>query len=144
MKNKYKKISFILCSILFIGCDKSDSDLGNVLSDVYVPDFSNDWTVVKGNASGDFFLNIGVVDSTKGTGVFSGSNEELSSTLLVSGSFVNTKVKLTISSDSLNPGTPPLADSSFSGIYDTLSTPHHMLRLVNNASPHDSLVLQHG
>jgi hypothetical protein len=72
-------------------------------------------------------------------------DEPNGSVLKIAGSFVNVKVNMTITSDSLNTATntPPLADSSYTGVYDTL-TKTHILRMVNVVSPHDSLVLQHG
>jgi hypothetical protein len=151
MKKILKKISILTAIILFSSCDKTG--LGSSLNDVYIPDFSNTWTKIKGNVSGHFNFNtVTVTDSSKGTGTFSGFNieDDINNTnLAASGTFVNIKITMTISSDSQNPGTPPKADSSFTGIYDTLTKDAQgktvfMLRLINTAAPHDSLVLQHG
>ena len=141
MKKNSKKTWLLAIGFLVVGCDKTGS--GDSLDDIYIPDFSNDWTIVNGSSSDNFFLNPTSIDSTKGTGLIVGFFEEGSDEIAVSGSFTDTKVKLTISSDSLDPGSPPLADSSYAGVYDTLAAPH-LLRLANTAGPHDSLILRHG
>jgi hypothetical protein len=146
MKIILKILLFPAAVMLLCRCDKSD--LGSSLSDIYIPDFSNTWAIVKGNAIGHFNINSSTVtDSSKASGVFSGNNVEENATfsvLAVTGTFLNTKIKMTISSDSLNAGTAPLADSSFTGIVDTLpDRTHPYWRLTNDVS-HDSLVLHHG
>jgi hypothetical protein len=123
------------------GCDKSAGLIGD---DSFVPDFSNEWQVIKGTASYDGFIFVTptITDTPKGKGTLDGSfNGQTGQFLKVAGTFTNTKLFITIRMDTINPGTPPLSDSTFTGIYDTLARPH-VWRLVNTAPPHDSLVLQ--
>ncbi|MFI5152528.1 MAG: hypothetical protein ACHQET_04295 [Chitinophagales bacterium] len=140
MKIYYRFFSVLILGLMISTCSKDGGDLSSL--DVFIPDFSNAWTVIKGNADGFFFLNSTVTDSAKGKGTIEGRDDESSgSELLISGTFTGVKVNLTISSDSLNSGTPPLADSTYNGIYDTLANPH-LLRMINTSPPHDSLVLK--
>jgi hypothetical protein len=138
-----KKPLLIATALLFAGCTK---DALNGLDDIYIPDFSNQWTVVKAPADyvGFFFINATVTDSSKGKGSFSGQDERTNNTQLdLQGGFTGINVTLIISKDTINVGSNPVADSTFVGKYDTLVTPH-LLRLANSVAPHDSLVLQHG
>jgi hypothetical protein len=138
-----KKPLLIAAALLFAGCTKDALD---GLDDIYIPDFSNQWTVVKspGDYAGFFFINSTVTDSAKGKGSFSGQDERTNNTQLdLQGGFTGINVTLIISKDTINVGSNPQADSTFIGKYDTLVTPH-LLRLANSAAPHDSLVLQHG
>jgi hypothetical protein len=138
-----KKPLLIATALLFAACSK-DSLAG--LDDIFIPDFSNQWTVVKSSPdyAGFFFINATVTDSSKGKGIFTGQDERTNNFQLdLQGSFTGINVTMIISRDTVNPGSNPLADSTFTGKYDTLVTPH-LLRLANSVAPHDSLVLQHG
>jgi hypothetical protein len=137
MKKTVITRSLLILSALVLGCDKT----ADLLDDTYIPDFSNEWSVVRGNATGFFFLGVTSVDSAKGTGLLTGEDESTDN-LDVVGNFTNLKVNLTISADSVNPGNAPLADSSYSGKIDTFYKPN-LMRLANLASPHDSLILIH-
>jgi hypothetical protein len=140
-KNSLKYYLFFIV-IFFAGCDKTTLEGVN---DLYLPDFSNGWTVGKGLPNGILFIGDTVITNRhKATGSFDGTFEPTSGDQLhLAGTFNSINVSITISADSTNPGTSPLADSIYSGLYDTLAIPHR-LRLVNKAAPHDSLVLSQG
>jgi hypothetical protein len=138
---KIRKCAFLTAAVLVIACGKSG--VGGLL-DIFIPDFSNGWTVEKGQPKGIFFLISTVTDSATATGILEGNvNLESDGTLRqLKGSFKGTQVSLTILASSSFPDNPP-ADSTFTGKYDTLVKPN-VLRLKNDKTPFDSLVLRHG
>jgi hypothetical protein len=136
---------FVLCMIAAGSCDKSGG--GDDLGGIYLPDFSNDWTVVKGTATGDFFINATITDSAKGLGTLT-ANENLNdinnTTYNLQGSFQNIQVTLGYLTNAENGGdNGPRAGFTYKGIYDTTKSPH-LLRLLNVNNSSDSLVLKKG
>lgn len=134
----------ILLLFLFTACNKNSPDDG--LGDLYLPDFSNNWTVIKGPGSSTFFFSPTVTDSSKATGTLSGhETDNNSDEYQMKGSFQSINVKLQYLTKAENGGKDngPRAGFSYSGKVDTLSKPI-TLRMVNFNDKNDSLVLKHG
>lgn len=145
MKSYTKQIFLSAFFFLAIGCETS-GDLFSGLSDLYIPNFSNGWTVDKGDPTGSiFFIRATDIDSTKATGLIEGDEQTGTDNFKVKGSFEKLKVKLTYLTDAENGGffNGPHAGFSYAGLYDTLSNPFR-IRLVNINNASDSLVLKQG
>jgi hypothetical protein len=135
-----RKCALLAAAVLAIACGKSG--LGALVG-IFIPDFSNGWTVDKGQPKGIYFINPTVTDNATATGTLKGNVNLTDGTSRdLKGSFVGAQVSLTILADPLFPGNPA-ADSTFTGKYDTLVIPNAM-RLKNDKTPFDSLVLRHG
>jgi hypothetical protein len=145
MKRFFKPSALIILLLfLFTGCNKDSPD--GALSDLYLPDFSNNWAEIKGpDLSSFFFLSPAVTDSTKATGTLTGHEDNGSDEFQVKGSFQSINVKLQYLTNAENGGNDngPHAGFSYSGKVDTLSKPI-ILRLVNVNDKNDSLVIKHG
>lgn len=136
-----RKCALLAAAVLVIACGKNG--LGGLIG-IFIPDFSNGWTVEKGQPKGTFFLIPTVTDSATATGILEGNVNLASDGTLrqLKGSFKGIQVSLTILASPSFPG-DPAADSTFTGKYDTLVIPN-ALRLRNDKTPFDSLVLRHG
>ncbi len=125
-------------------CDKETMD---ALADLYIPDFSNQWTVDKGTQTGSlFFINDSNIDSTKITGVLEAfDNNQDGNVYNLKGSFDHRNVKLHYLTKAENDGfdNGPFEGIQYEGKFDTMSKPFR-LRLVNISKAGDSLVLKHG
>ncbi|HEU5365578.1 MAG TPA: hypothetical protein VFU62_08600 [Hanamia sp.] len=145
MKHFFKQYALItLLLFLFTECNKDSPT--DALSDLYLPDFSNQWTEVKGpNLSSFFFINSTVTDSSKATGTLEGEEENGTDNFKLKGTFQSINVKLQYLTNAENGGNDngPHAGFSYSGKVDTLRKPI-LLRLVNVNDKNDSLVLRHG
>ena len=125
-----RKCAFLTAAVLVvlaIACGKNG--LGGLIG-IFIPDFSNNWRVEKGQPDELFFFSkvtYTTADST--TGTFEGKIDNLN----FSGTFSSPNVSLTILA---NP-----TDSTFTGKYDDLASPK-ALRLRNDKTPFDSLVLR--
>jgi len=151
--NKIAKVLllFPLLLITFVACEKSGG--GDDGGGIYLPDFSNEWDVLKGNTKGAFFILVdnNAIDSAKGTGNFSGNNNINSLDITpppqdtlyqFAGSFQNTKVTLRfLSSTEAGQDNGPQAGLTFKGIFDSTYAPHR-IRLINTTNTSDSLVLK--
>ncbi len=145
MKHFCKQFTLITLVLFITGCDKSSGDLG-LLSDLYLPDFSNQWTEVKGpDLSSFFFINATVTDSSKAVGTLEAQEENGTDNFKLKGTFQSINVKLQYLTNAENGGNDngPHAGFSYSGKVDTLSKPI-LLRLVNVNDKNDSLVIRHG
>ncbi len=144
MKQFFKQFGIIAFLLLFLGCDKSSPD--DVLSDLYLPDFSNQWTEIKGAGLNNFFfINPTVTDSSKATGTLVAEEENGVDNFNLKGTFQSIKVTLQYLTNAENGGNDngPHAGFSYSGKVDTLSKPI-ILRMVNINDKNDSLVMRHG
>jgi hypothetical protein len=136
---KYKFSALLI--LFFIGCGKSDDGLSSS-ADLFIPNFTNAWTVQKGSQEGLFFINAADVDSSKGTGKIEGFEQVNGLSYKLSGSFETSKVKLRyLTSEEYGEDNGPHAGFSYAGKFDTLSNPS-AIRLVNTQNASDSLVLR--
>jgi hypothetical protein len=145
MKHFLKQSVVITCLLLVAACNKSSDDLSS-LTDLYLPDFSNQWTEVKGaDLNNFFFINSTVTDSSKATGTLEGEEEDGTDNFKLKGTFQSINVKLQYLTNAENGGIDngPHAGFSYSGKVDTLAKPI-LLRLVNVNDKNDSLVMRHG
>jgi len=145
MKHFLKRSVVITFLLLVAGCDKSSNDLSSLV-DLYLPDFSNQWTEVKGpDLNSFFFINSTVTDSSKATGTLEGEEENGTDNFKLKGTFQSINVKLQYLTNAENGGNDngPHAGFSYSGKVDTLAKPI-LLRLVNVNDKNDSLVMRHG
>jgi hypothetical protein len=139
-KMKSTLILFVLCALGTPSCDKSG---GSDADSIFLPDFSNDWSVVKGTPTGTFVINSTVTDSAKGMGTLQGQEFNDTATYNLKGSFQNIQVTLGYLTNAENGGdNGPSAGFTYKGIYDTTKKPTYFLRLLNVNNSGDSLVLK--
>jgi hypothetical protein len=145
MKHFFKQSALIaLLLLLFTGCNKDSPD--DTFSDLYIPDFSNNWAERKGpDLNSFFFLSPTVTDSSKATGTLLGHEDNGSDEFKIKGSFQSISVKLQYLTNAENGGNDngPHAGFSYSGKVDTVSKPI-IIRLANINDKNDSLVIRHG
>lgn len=145
MKHFLKQSVVVTFLFLVAGCDKSSDGLSS-LADLYLPDFSNQWTEIKGpDLNSFFFINSTVTDSSKAVGTLEGEEETGTDNFKLKGTFQSINVKLQYLTNAENGGNDngPHAGFSYSGKVDTLAKPI-LLRLVNVNDKNDSLVIRHG
>ncbi|MGN6540728.1 MAG: hypothetical protein ACTHKY_07975, partial [Ginsengibacter sp.] len=104
MKHFLKRSVVITFLLLVAGCDKSSNDLSSLV-DLYLPDFSNQWTEVKGpDLNSFFFINSTVTDSSKAIGTLEGEEENGTDNFKLKGTFQSINVKLQYLTNAENGG----------------------------------------
>jgi len=142
MKNSIKCLLLLTGSAYVLSCSKNDPL--NELEGVYVPLFTNFWRIEKGPSGDGIVLNavVNSIDSTKGTGLLTGSHLEGSSSYNMKGSFQNLNVEMWYLTNAENGGdNGPCQGRKYKGRYDTLSTPYR-IRMANVTDKTDSMVIR--
>ncbi|MGZ5247147.1 MAG: hypothetical protein ACXWV5_08895 [Flavitalea sp.] len=140
---KYLGLSIFAGFLVFPSCDS------DVINSFVLADFSNQWTVVKGdgNIGNRMFFLTSNIDSVKFTGDID-VNEQgdgISQRQLV-GKFIKDDIDLRYLKNSEVSGgdNGPLADRKYKGVLDRRNPNLYYIRLKNIANAEDSLVVRQG
>ena len=140
---KYLGLSIFAGFLVFPSCDS------DVLDAFVLADFSNQWTVVKGdgNVGNRMFFLTSNIDSTKFTGDIdvNEQGDNIEQRQLV-GKFVKDDIELRYlkNSEVFDGDNGPLADRKYKGVLDRRNPNLYFIRLRNIDNPADSLVVRQG
>lgn len=142
MKNSIKCLLFLAIFTCVISCSKDDPI--EELDGVYVPLFTNFWQIEKGPAGDGIVLNavVSSIDSSKGTGLLTGSHQKGSDAYNMKGSFHNLNVEMWYLSNTENGSdNGPYQGRRYKGRYDTLGVVAK-IRMANVTNNTDSMVIR--
>lgn len=139
------RFALLFTSILYAPACGKDNPVEE-LEGVYVPLFTNFWPIEKGLAGDAILLNavVSSIDSSRGTGLLTGSLLDNSNSYDMKGSFRNLNVDLRcLSNAEAGHDNGPLQGQQYKGRYDTIANPFR-IRMVNIKNTSDSLVIRLG
>ncbi|PZR28110.1 MAG: hypothetical protein DI535_08110 [Citrobacter freundii] len=142
MKNSIKCFLTLTSFTCMVSCSKNDPI--EELDGVYVPLFTNFWQIEKGPAGDGIVLTavVSSIDSSKGTGLLTGSHLKGGESYNMKGSFHNLSVEMWYLSNAENGSdNGPYQGRKYKGRYDTLSIVAR-IRMANVLNNTDSMVIR--